>query len=158
MKLAPALPAGGDLPKVPAVGDVAPKLPLPVPDLPAVPGLPAVGSLPVPKLPLPDTAALPLPLPLPGVPSLDEADALDKVVKLGSTVLEVILDILSKGTSLFSLPGGVGLPPTSSLPIPNASVPLQKRQLGALLGGVAPQASPVAGAAGTVTNALGGGM
>ncbi|CAI6250132.1 unnamed protein product [Periconia digitata] len=200
----PKLPIGGDLPKLPVLGDAAANLPLPdsgslpvsVPaspsvdglpfmklpsadglpipktplpntgslSLPDAPGLPSVDGIPIPKLPLPDTGSLPklplpdtdslpLPVPLPKLPNLNEADALDKVVKLGSTVLEVILGILAKGTSLFPLPGGIGLPSTPSLPIPNASLPLQKRQLGGvggLLSGAAPLASPAA-ALGTVT-------
>ncbi|KAF2691255.1 hypothetical protein K458DRAFT_69385 [Lentithecium fluviatile CBS 122367] len=162
-----------ELLKVPAVGDLLPPVPnvgaggLPVPgllQLPAVgdlplplsaggagPKLPVIGELPVPLLlPVPD---LPLPdlsigdLPTGDLTDLASANALSKVVALGTTVLEVILSTLSKGASLLPWPG---TDLVHSLPVgalPNGSLPINKSQV------TAPKPLP---AAGGLTGVLGG--
>ncbi|PVH98777.1 hypothetical protein DM02DRAFT_29849 [Periconia macrospinosa] len=153
----PAVPKVG-IPDLSVVPAPAVGLPLDVPAVPVVPAVPAAPAVPIPKLPVADTGSLPLPVPVPKLPNLSQGAALDKVVELGSSVLSIILDILSKGKTNYSLPKDLPIP----LPVSSGSA-LHKRQLG---GVAVPQPTPggifggiiggsTSGVTGTVANAVG---
>lgn len=172
----PELPAKPELPATPEVPELPvtppdvpggllpiPPLPvtppnvagsLPVPEVPAAPALPGAPNLPSTEVPnlstgeLPAPPTLPIPLPTGGLHDISEADALEKVVEVGKAVLEVIISILERGASFFPLPAGIPKPPA----VPAVSVPLTKRQLGAVTGVLGGSTSPL----NTVTGAVGG--